>query len=158
MIYADSSFLLRLLSNEAGSAEAVAIFRKLGRPAMAFSPLHEVEVRNALRAKAFVEKQSLSPSKRTSVDRDLANWEARLERFLTRGTFATTDVDWSTAIARALRLSAKHTLQLGTRAYDILHVAFALELHCRIFVTCDIRQAALAKSAGLKVTLAEVGD
>ena len=158
MIYADSSFLLRLLSHEAGSADAVALFRKLGRPAMVFSPLHEVEVRNALRAKAFIEKQSLPAKKRAAVDAELANWESRLERFLTRGTFATADVDWSAAIARALRLSARHTLQLGTRAYDILHVAFALELHCSVFITCDIRQTALAKSAGLKATLAEVHD
>lgn len=156
MIYADSSFLLRLLSNEAGSTDAVAHFRRLGRPVLAFSPLHEVEVRNALRAKAFTEKQTLPASKRASVDRDLAGWESRLERFLTRGIFATVDVDWSGAVAAALRLSNKHTLRLGTRAYDILHVAFALELHCGVFVTCDIRQAALAKSSGLKVTLAEV--
>ncbi len=158
MIYADSSFLLRLLSNEIGSADAVAVFRKLGRPALAFSPLHEVEVRNALRAKAFSEKQTLPASKRSGVDRELAGWESRLERFLTRGIFATVDVDWNGAVAVALRLSNKHTLRLGTRAYDILHVAFALELHCGVFVTCDIRQAGMAKSSGLKVTLAEAHE
>ncbi len=155
MIYEDSSFLIRLLSHESGSEAAVALYRQLGRPVMAFSSLHEIEVRNALRLKAFIEKAALPAAKSAVVDRDLAAWEARLDRFLTRGSLQSAPTDWPEAIERALKLSATHTLKLGTRAYDILHVAFAQELGCRIFVTGDGRQAALAKAAGLKATLAE---
>jgi predicted nucleic acid-binding protein len=47
-------------------------------------------------------------------------------------------------------LSREHTITLGTRALDVLHVASALELGVRSFVTYDTRQAALAKAVGLK--------
>jgi len=155
VIYGDSSFVLRLLCHEAGSEEAVALYRRLGRPVMAFSPLHELEVRNGLRLKAFIEKGALPPARRTSVDRELKAWESRLERYLNRGALQAMAADWSPAAEQALTLSAAHTLKLGTRTYDILHVAFALTVNCRDFITCDIRQAALAKAAGLKVTLVE---
>ncbi|MDQ3621046.1 MAG: hypothetical protein M3463_00930 [Verrucomicrobiota bacterium] len=39
----------------------------------------------------------------------------------------------------------------------ILHVALALDLTCRDFITADLRQGALAKAAGLKVALVEIG-
>jgi predicted nucleic acid-binding protein len=35
----------------------------------------------------------------------------------------------------------------------MLHVAFAVELNCDEFITCDQRQAVLAKAAGLRVLL-----
>jgi len=42
-------------------------------------------------------------------------------------------------------------LQHGYRAFDVLHVATALTLSARVFLTFDGDQAALAKAAGLKV-------
>lgn len=157
MTYGDSSFVLRLLSNEAGSEQAVAAFRRLGRPVLAFSPLHEIEVRNGLRMKAFMELRALPTARKLALNQELAAWEARLERFLERGTLVTVAVDWEQVVTSALRLSREQTLRLGTRAYDILHVAIGLELHCRTFVTCDLRQAKLARTAGLKVTMVSVG-
>ncbi len=156
MIYADSSFLLRLISREIGSEAAVDAFRKLGRPRMAFTPLHEIEVRNGLRLKAFVEKKSLPARLRNRVEQDLAEWESRLDRFIKRSVFTPVDGKWSEATKRARELSKTHTLKLGTRAYDILHVGFALELHCRVFVTSDERQARLAKAAGMKTRLVNI--
>ena len=156
MIYADSSFLLRLLSHEAGSEKAVAVFRRLGRPALVFTPLHEIEVRNGLRMKAFVETR-IKPSAKTTIQRELAEWTARLDRFLGRGTFASTEVDWEAVVPTALGLSGRHTLRLGCRAYDILHVAMGIELDCQQFVTCDARQGKLARSAGLKVVVSAAG-
>ena len=130
MTYGDSSFVLRLLTNEVGSAMAVAAFRRLGRPALAFSPLHEIEVRNGLRMKAFMEMRSRTPADKTEFNRELSAWEGRLERFLERGTLVKVEVSWDKAVAAALRLSREQTLRLGTRSYDLLHVAMAAELHC----------------------------
>ena len=48
-------------------------------------------------------------------------------------------------------LSAAHTVALGTRATDILHVAAASVLGANVFFTFDARQAALARKVGLKV-------
>ena len=156
MTYGDSSFVLRLLTNEIGSETAVAVFRQLGRPALAFSPLHEIEIRNGLRMKAFMEIRSRKAVSKTELKRELSAWEGRLERFLERGTLMKIDVSWDKVVDAALRLSQEQTLRLGTRSYDILHVAMAGEVHCRDFITCDIRQARLARTAGMKVTMVEV--
>lgn len=51
----------------------------------------------------------------------------------------------------AERLSAQHSERLGTRSLDILHVAFAVVLGAREFLSFDQRQAALAAAAGLTV-------
>jgi predicted nucleic acid-binding protein len=52
----------------------------------------------------------------------------------------------------AAELSREHTSKLGTRTLDVLHVASAVTLGSRIFVTYDDGQAALAKAARLRVT------
>ena len=153
MTYADSSCLVSLLSSEPGSEEVVSAYRRLGRPRLAYTPLHEIEVRNGLRLKAFMEKASVSAARKAGVDREFAAWEARLLRYLKIGTLVPVAANWHEATERAQQLSATHTRKLGTRTYDILHVAFALEMNCSTFMTIDLRQAALAKAAGLKVVL-----
>ena len=57
--YADSSFLVRLIVDEIGSEESVAVFRQLQRPQLVFNRLHSLEVRNALRQKAFMDAAKL---------------------------------------------------------------------------------------------------
>jgi predicted nucleic acid-binding protein len=51
---------------------------------------------------------------------------------------------------RAVELSRAHSPKLGTRSLDVLHVASALELEMRSFVTYDKRQESLARAVGLK--------
>ena len=51
--------------------------------------------------------------------------------------------------AGADRLRAEYTPVLGVRSLDILHVAIALSLHAKTFLTFDDRQRALAVQAGL---------
>lgn len=58
---------------------------------------------------------------------------------------------WRKTLQRAIDLSLVHTPALGTRTLDVLHVAAAVVLGCRSFVTYDDRQAALAKAVGLRV-------
>ncbi|HEY2342247.1 MAG TPA: hypothetical protein VGH90_04410, partial [Chthoniobacteraceae bacterium] len=103
--------------------------------------------------KAFHEALALTKAKRGAISRELGAWEARLNRFVDRGAFARRFIDWGAAMQRACALSSEHTLKTGTRAYDILHVAFALQLGAKRFITCDQRQAVLAKSAGQKVSI-----
>lgn len=74
-----------------------------------------------------------------SLARDLADGHLRLQ-----------DLLWRRALDRTAELSRAHTIMLGTRALDVLHVASALELGARTLVTYDTRQAALARSVGLK--------
>lgn len=53
--------------------------------------------------------------------------------------------------AKAQELSASHSLGLGCRTLDIIHVAAALSIGSKAFVTFDTRQAALTKAVGLNV-------
>ncbi|MBL9219168.1 MAG: type II toxin-antitoxin system VapC family toxin [Opitutaceae bacterium] len=61
------------------------------------------------------------------------------------------DIFWRATLDGAARLSREHAPRLGTRSLDVLHVASALELRARHFVTYDVRQSRLAASCSLKV-------
>jgi uncharacterized protein len=76
---------------------------------------------------------------------------ADLEEDLAEGRLSLADIPWRQALDRARDLSLMHTPTLGTRTLDVLHVASALVMGCRNFVTYDERQAALAKAVGLRV-------
>jgi uncharacterized protein len=52
---------------------------------------------------------------------------------------------------KAAELSADHSATLGCRTLDIIHVAAALGVGAKEFLTFDRRQGALAKHAGLTV-------
>lgn len=68
-----------------------------------------------------------------------------------QGRYAPADLLWRAVLKRAADLSRAHTPTLGTRSLDVLHVASALELGLKRFVTFDTRQRQLALTAGLKV-------
>lgn len=53
--------------------------------------------------------------------------------------------------ALARRLTATHSALLGTRAFDVFHVAAALHLKASAFLSFDTRQTDLARAAGLRV-------
>jgi hypothetical protein len=58
---------------------------------------------------------------------------------------------WRSALRRAADLSREHTPELGCRSLDVLHVACALELDLRSFLTFDARQRQLARAVGLRL-------
>jgi predicted nucleic acid-binding protein len=66
------------------------------------------------------------------------------------GRYVEADVLWRATLRRAGELSRAHTPALGCRTLDVLHVATAVELGLRHFVTFDTRQRQLARAAGLK--------
>ncbi|HEY4395183.1 MAG TPA: type II toxin-antitoxin system VapC family toxin [Polyangia bacterium] len=75
-----------------------------------------------------------------------------LDADLAAGRLFIADLLWRRALDRAVELSRKHTPTLGTRALDVLHVASALTLGCKRFVSYDARQARLARAVGLRVS------
>ena len=151
-VYADSSFLLRLVTGEAGALEAGAEYRRLGRPALFYLPLHALEVENGLRQRAFHERRVLPSGQRVRIKRERDAALSRLTGFVKRGAFKEVALDMDTAMDRARRLATAHTDRLGARAIDLLHVACALLLESEFFLTFDQRQSDLAEAEGLRGT------
>ena len=151
--YADTSFLVKLLTQEPGTPGAVDLYRRLGRPPVFFAPLHSLEVANAIRQRAFHQRHSKPSSERIAVKRERDVSLALLHKFIARHAFIEIASDMDTAIERAQQLSGKHTERLGCRGFDLLHVALAIELDCEIFLTTDHIQASLARAEGLDVKI-----
>jgi predicted nucleic acid-binding protein len=149
--YADSSFILRLVTMEAESKHAIAEYRRLDYPPLFFLPLHALEVRNAILQRAFHLRRSVSSSERGPIARERDAALSRLEHFKVRRALLDVILDMDDAIARAIKLATAHTERLGARAIDLLHVASALSLESELFLTTDARQAKLARAEGLRV-------
>lgn len=148
--YADSSFILKLILKEPDSEQAIAEYRRHGRPQLFFLPLHDLEVRNAVLQRAFHQRRALSSGDRRHIARERDAAFSRLEILLARRTLLDASIDTDAAIRRATELSGAHTETMGLRAIDLLHVASALLLESECFFTTDERQALLAKAAGLE--------
>ena len=154
-VYADTSFLVRLVTEEPGTATAVADYRRLGRPAIFFLPLHGLEVANAIRQRAFHLRRSAPASERAAIKRETQAAHDLLMKFISRRVFIESSIDMDIATEAARSLSERHTERLGCRGFDLLHVALALELECEAFLTSDGIQGALARAEGLDVTVSE---
>jgi predicted nucleic acid-binding protein len=137
--YFDSSLIVKLYIREPGSKEVAVLAAKSGT--VPFSPLHELEIRNAIRAGQG--RHILTPPEAAAalaaLDDDIAN--GRLERI---------QPDWQAVFSESERLSAAFTRHLLVRTLDILHVAAALVMNYPSFVTGDRCQLKLARRAGLK--------
>jgi predicted nucleic acid-binding protein len=140
-VYADTSFLVAAYTPEPESRRVLAWLQTASHP-LPFTPLHRLELRNAIRLRVF--RGEITPVQRQEVfqeiESDLA--DAVLEHIA---------VPWVDALREAETLAASHAEKLGVRSMDILHVGLAVTLRASDFFTFDIRQAALAKAAGLDV-------
>lgn len=151
--YADSSFILRLVTGELDSPQVIAEYRRLHTPKLFFLPLHALEVRNAILQRAFHQRRSVASGERGLVAHDRDTALSRLERLLARQSLLEVALDLDAAMQRAAELSIAHTERIGARAIDLLHVASALTLKSEQFLTTDSRQAQLAKAGGMKVVM-----
>ncbi len=156
--YADSSFLVKLVSEEPGAAEAVAEYRRLQRPRLCYLPLHALEVENAIRHRAFHERRIRPAGERAQISRERDAALARVSQYVKRGAWDEILLDMDVAFSRARQLSSAYTDRFGARAIDLLHVACALLLESELFLTADQRQADVAKAEGLRVTFLPTSD
>lgn len=58
-------------------------------------------------------------------------------------------IDWRTVLRAASRLARQHSATMGTRSYDITHVALARHLRLKRFYSFDNRQRKLAAHLGM---------
>ena len=151
--YADTSFLVKLVTDEPGSQATMAEFRRLDFPPLFFLPLHGLEVTNAIRHRAFHLRHSAGSGQRAATTRERDAALSRIERWVKRGWLIEAIADCDDALLHARTLSERHTERLGCRGFDLLHVALALDLECEAFLTSDQIQGALARAEGLDVTI-----
>src|SRR6266702_1001653 len=106
-VYADTSFLVRLLADEPGTERAIADYRRLGRPAVFFLPLHALEVANAIRQRAFHLRRTTRGPERAAIKRETKAAFGLLAKFISRRAFIEATVDTDKALEAASALSAK---------------------------------------------------
>ena len=136
--YADTSFLVSLYLPDVHSPAAWAAMKS--RPSLFLTPLHELELVNAIQLAVF--RKLISRTQAKSVLRDFE---------LDRGAvFALTPMPIE-SYTRAEQLARRRTSTLGTRSLDILQVATALTLKPDVFFPFDERQRRLAKAERLRV-------
>ena len=139
--YADTSFLAAVYSPEPGSIKALSVMQRL-RESLPFTPFHRHELRHGVRLRVF-RKEITAEQRKAGFD--------EMDSDLHENILVHTPIPWTDTFREAEDLAASHTETLGVRRFDLLHVGLALALGAMEFLTFDVRQAALAKAAGLKV-------
>ena len=142
-LYADPSALLKLYLHEPQSRAMARWRSKIAGP-LPVTPHGRVEMINGIALAAH--RGLLAPAALEAAF-------AALDDDFELGRYAPADLLWRAVLKRAADLSRLHTPKLGTRSLDVLHVASALELGMKRFVTFDERQGQLAGVVGLKVVV-----
>ena len=140
MIYPDTSFLIPLFIPEPQAAMAFRMAQREG--SLIFTPFHRLELRTGLRVRVF---------RKTLNDQELKNALRRSEDYVLEGVLLHVALNWPEILREAERLGETHLTATGARSGDLVHVASAVVLEARLFLTFDARQAKLARRAGLKV-------
>lgn len=137
--YFDTSALVALYVSEAHSRLARREAQAAGQ--IPFTSLHDLELGNALqllRGRDLIDGRQLQQlSNHVAEDRDA-------------GRLVETPLDLHRVFTRARELSAAHSARVLCRSLDVLHVASALELGSRRFISGDDRQLLLAKALDLE--------
>ena len=158
MIYADSSFIVRLVTSDLGSEEVMAQFRQLRRPQLAFSSFLSLEVTNALNLQILARKTSTPSREKSAQVAQLTAAASRLEKMVERKLLVPVSHDWEESLRIAKELSNKYTPLLGTRTLDLIHLAAAIVLKAELFLTCDKKQARVAKAENCEVIYVGVDE
>ena len=111
---------------------------------LCFTPLHRVEVRNALRN---------ATGRKEITEQDCRAAFRLIENRLHEQLFVHAGVEWTNVFRVADELSEEHARQGGQRTIDLVHVAIALDFGATTFLSFDQRQRRLARAAGLRINL-----
>jgi predicted nucleic acid-binding protein len=138
--YFDTSVLIKSYVMEPRSEEAIENINQAGT-GFPISHITTLEMTNALQLKVF----------RNEISQQVASRYLRaFEYDIESGYMYYPPHDIGSIFLRAQKLSLDHSITLGSRSLDILHVASALEFGCDTLITFDQKQERLAKEAGLK--------
>jgi hypothetical protein len=144
--YLDTSTLVAVYVSEAHSGVARREVRAAGP--VPWTRLHALETGNALR---------LLRGRGAIDDRQLARLSRQVQEDREAGLLVEAPLDLTRVFDRACALSDAHAVRILSRSLDIQHVAAALELECRRFVSADDRQLLLATAVDLDVVDIKIG-
>jgi len=128
-VYADTSLLVSLYLADANTPAAIAAVAAAAHPLILTSS-QQFELENALQLRLF---------RGESTRADLAAAEAALGADVSAGMMVPTPLSTTAVLPLARQLAARHTALLGTRAFDVFHVAAALHLKATRFLGFDAR-------------------
>jgi predicted nucleic acid-binding protein len=140
--YVDPSALLKLYLHEKESASMNA-WRAKTKGSLPITHHGRLEVVNGI---------CLAAHRREITAEAMSDTLASFDEDFAAGSFRQSDLLWRATLNRAAELSRTYSHKFGTRTLDVLHVASALELGLRTFVTFDGRQLELVRAVGLKVS------
>lgn len=140
-VYPDSSALRQLYAHDAHSA-AMAKWRFRHPGALPLTRFTRAELVNSMAAAVF---------RGDITETAFLGFQQALARDLHEDDLRLVDIPWRAVMDLAADLSRQHSTRLGTRTLDVLHVASAMELGVKQFLTYDLRQARLATRCGLKL-------
>jgi predicted nucleic acid-binding protein len=140
MVYADTSFLFSIVLHDSNTVRTVA-YLKEHPTSLALTPWQKCELNNAVRLSVWRGNCSESVAKAAlgKIDADLAV-----------GNLEEIPLVWPDVLMIADELGERLTSILGVRTLDLLHVAAAVSLKAKAFLTYDGRQVALARAAGFR--------
>ncbi len=143
----DTSFICAFYRQQDNSPLAAAHAATMKEP-LHVTALLVYEFRQSLRLQVW--RHSHNPKE----GMPLADAQAALNRFaadLANGIAVLAPCNFQEVFHRADELSTRHTISGGHRSFDVLHVATALHLGAREFLTFDANQRKLAAAEKLKV-------
>ena len=147
--YPDTSFLCSLYREQVHSERADA-YRESMREPLHFTRLLEFEFLQAIELQVWLHATDRKKGyARREADQMLKDWEADIASGLNKLVPSDSDA----VLRLAGSYSQNRTAQGGHRSLDILHVATAIHLGAKEFLTFDERQRTLAQHAGLQLPL-----
>ncbi|MGH7953568.1 MAG: type II toxin-antitoxin system VapC family toxin [Limisphaerales bacterium] len=145
--FPDTSFLCALYVRQNNSPAAAAHFKVMPE-ALHVSGLLLYEFRQSVRFQIWLH----SRDKNKGYPQEIAEAAlGKLQINMDAGAVVVVSADWPDVHRLAETLSKRHTSGGGHRALDVLHVATALHLGAREFLTFDANQRKLAAAEKLKV-------
>ena len=145
--FPDTSYLCAIYRRQDNSLAAAAHFKAMPEP-LPVSGLLLYEFRQSVRFQVWLHARDKTKGySQAECDRALADLQTDLDT----GALVIVAAEWADVHRRAEDLSKRHTAAGGHRSLDVLHVATALHLKAREFLTFDANQRQLAAAAGLKV-------
>ena len=145
--FPDTSYLCALYRRQDNSPQAAAYFKVLPE-ALFVSGLLVYEFRQSVRFQVWLHARDKGKGySQADSDRALADLQTDLDT----GALVVVTADWPDVHRLAETISKRHTIPSGPRSLDILHVATALHLGAREFLTFDPNLRKLATAEKLKV-------